>query len=171
MPETVKGRRRIAIVLAIVAILIALFAVWRTWGVEQTATDLGGQVATACRLDASDAQRKGLNCAQAEAVSDPSPVTLTQPPVTNTLLVPGPVTVVTETNQVPLPLPTVVPLPGLTVVSVTPGPTVTKTDTSTTTVVPPPQTVTETQTQTETVTATTTVSCPSLGPCGPEGQG
>jgi hypothetical protein len=169
MPDTVKGRRRVGIVLAILAIIIALFAVWKALERDQTATDLGQQVSKACTLDQGDAQRKGLDCAQAQSVAG-SPVIVTVPPRTSVIPIPGPLTVLTETQQVPLPLPTIslVQLPGATdtVITITPGPTVTDTVTA------PPQTQTETQTQTvtETQTETQTVTeTPSSSPVLPLG--
>lgn len=159
MPLSTRPRRAVVYTVAAVSLIVAILALWRTIGTETTATDLGEQVNNACALDRADATRKGLNCAQAESVAG-SPVTLTQPPATSVVVVPGPATVLTETQQVPLPLPTisVVQLPGATdtIVTVTPGPTVTETET----VTPPPETVTETQTvtQTETQTVTETVT-------------
>ena len=97
MPDTVKGRRRVGYLLAIAAILIALFAVWQTLGVQQTATDLGQQVSKACTLDAGDAQRKGLDCAQAQDAAG-GPVIVTLPPRTSVIPIPGPSTVLTETQ-------------------------------------------------------------------------
>jgi hypothetical protein len=171
----------IYVVLAL-AIVLAGAAMWRTFGVQKDAIDLGKQVSTACTLDRADAERKGLNCGQAQAVAG-SPAVIT-PPVQTTLVpvpvpVPGAPFVVTQTNQVPLPLPTIVPLPGATntiisptvirqtntEVIMTPGPTVTQTITEP---APPPQTVTETQTQTQTQTTTETQTQTVTMTCTPD---
>lgn len=152
MPLSTRPGRVAVYTVVAVSLVLAVLALWQALGTKTTATDLGEQVSNACGIDRADATRKGLNCAQAQSVAPQSPVTLTAPPQTSVLAVPGPLTVLTQTNQVPLPLPilSLVQLPGATNTVITPGPTQTETVTA------PPQTVTQTATQTETQTQTQT---------------